>query len=584
MALPEGFLSELRSNNDIVDLIGGYVELKRSGRTHSCRCPFHSERTASFHVYPDTQSFFCFGCHAGGDAITFIRMIENLDYLEAVRFLAQRANMAMPEDGDDDNAQLRKRLYEMNRAAGKFFHEQLFSPEGAAGWQYITGRGLSEHTIRHFGLGFAPNDYHKLHMHMRKLGYSDDELVRGALLVRRENSVYDKFRNRVMFPIFDLRGNIIGFGGRALDPNNPAKYLNSDETYVFKKRQNIFALNYAKNSKADYFILCEGYMDVISMHQAGFTSAVATLGTAITAEQARLVGRLGKKEVILSYDSDEAGQAAASRGINLLTEAGIKARVLQMRGAKDPDEFINKFGAEAFEHLITNSGSAIDYELNKLQNGLDLSAPDGRASYLKKAVVFLAQLNNALDRAVYISRTAEIAQVSAGNVESAVDAEIRKRRKRNERNELRELIYPTSRSSDSANLPREEKAENGIITYLFYNQDKLAYIEQRLTTGFATEFGSKVFGFMAGKLRNGETVSLSSFNEEFEPAQMGRISQIIQQYSLYGSDNDILSDNIKTLNDFCESKQEIDAARMSSDDLLEFARRQAEKLKEKDKG
>lgn len=583
MALPEGFLSELRSNNDIVDLIGGYVELKRSGATYSCRCPFHSERTPSFHVYPDTQSFFCFGCHAGGDAITFIRSIENLDYHEAVRFLAQRANMAMPEDGDDENAQLRKRLYEMNRAAGKFFHEQLFSPEGAAGWQYITGRGLTEHTIRHFGLGFAPNDYHKLHMHMRKLGYSDDELVRGALLVRRENSVYDKFRNRVMFPIFDLRGNIIGFGGRALDPNNPAKYLNSDETYVFKKRQNIFALNYAKNSKADYFILCEGYMDVISMHQAGFTSAVATLGTAITAEQARLVGRLGKKEVILSYDSDEAGQAAASRGINLLTEAGIKARVLQMRGAKDPDEFINKFGADAFEHLITNSGSAIDYELNKLQNGLDLTAPDGRASYLKKAVVFLSQLNNALDRAVYISRTAEIAQVSAGNVESAVNAEISKRRRRNERNEMRELIYPTSRTGDSANMPREEKAENGIITYLFYNQDKLASIEQRLTTSFATEFGGKVFGFMAGRIRNGETISLSSFNEEFEPAEMGRISQIIQQYSLYGTDNDILSDNIQTLNEFCENRQEINAAEMSSDDLLEFARKQAEKLKEKDK-
>lgn len=583
MALPEGFLSELRSNNDIVDLIGSYVELKRSGATHSCRCPFHSERTPSFHVYPDTQSFFCFGCHAGGDAITFVRMIENLDYIEAVRFLAQRANMAMPDDGDDDNAQLRKRLYEMNRAAGKFFHQQLFSPEGAAGWQYITGRGLTEHTIRHFGLGFAANDYHKLHMHMRSLGYSDDELVKGALLVRRENSVYDKFRNRVMFPIFDLRGNIIGFGGRALDPNNPAKYLNSDETYVFKKRQNIFALNYAKNSKSDYFILCEGYMDVISMHQAGFTGAVATLGTAITPEQARLVGRLGKKEVILSYDSDEAGQAAASRGINLLTEAGIKARVLQIRGAKDPDEFINKFGADAFEHLINSSGSAIDYELNKLQNGLDMSAPDGRASYLKKAVVFLAQLNNALDRAVYISRTAEIAQVSAGNVESAVNTEISKRRRRNERTEMRELIYPTARGGDFASVPREEKAENGIITYLFYNQDKLSFIEQRLSTGLATEFGGRVFGFMAEKIRKGETVMLSSFNEEFATAEMGRISQIIQQYSLYGTDKDILSDNIQTINDFCESKQKINAAEMSGEDLLEFARRKAEKLKEKDK-
>lgn len=308
MAVPESFLQEVRDANEIVSLIENYVELKRSGATYSCRCPFHSERTPSFHVYPNTQSYYCFGCGAGGDAITFIRTIENLDYIEAVRFLAQRAGLPMPEDRNDDSARRRQRLYEMNREAGKFFHRQLFSPEGADGWNYITGRQLTEHTIRHFGIGYAVNDYHKLHYYMRNLGFSEDELVEGSLLVRNNNRVYDKFVNRVMFPIFDTRGNIIAYGGRALDPNAPAKYLNSSETYVFQKRDNLFALNYAKNSKADYFILCEGYMDVISMHQAGFDSAVATLGTAITATQARLIGRMGKSEVILSYDADGQGR------------------------------------------------------------------------------------------------------------------------------------------------------------------------------------------------------------------------------------------------------------------------------------
>ena len=400
MALPEGFLQELRDSNEIVSVIENYVELKRSGSTYSCRCPFHSERTPSFHVYPNTQSYYCFGCGAGGDVITFIRSIENLDYIEAVRFLAQRAGLAMPEDRNDESARKRQRLYEMNREAGKFFHRQLFAPEGRDGWNYISGRQLTEHTIRHFGIGYAVNDYHKLHYYMRNLGFTEDELIEGSLLVRNNNRVYDKFVNRVMFPIFDTRGNIIAFGGRALAADAPAKYLNSSETYVFQKRDNLFALNYAKNSKADYFILCEGYMDVISMHQAGFDSAVATLGTAITATQARLIGRMGKSEVILSYDNDGPGQKAASRGINLLSEAGVKARVLQMSGAKDPDEYIKKYGAEAFSHLIESSGGAIDYEMGKLCAGLDMNKEEDRAAYLKKAVVFLAQIRNNLERAV----------------------------------------------------------------------------------------------------------------------------------------------------------------------------------------
>ncbi len=580
MALPEGFLQELRDNNEIVSVVENYVELKRSGRTYSCRCPFHSERTPSFHVYPDTQSYYCFGCGAGGDVVTFIRTIENLDYIEAVRFLAQRAGMSMPEDRNDDSARKRQRLYEMNREAGRFFHRQLFSPEGRDGWNYITGRQLTEHTIRHFGIGFAVNDYHKLHYYMRNLGFSEDELIEGSLLVRNNNRVYDKFMNRVMFPIFDTRGNIIAFGGRALSADAPAKYLNSAETYVFQKRDNLFALNYAKNSKKDYFILCEGYMDVISMHQAGFDSAVATLGTAITATQARLIGRMGKSEVILSYDSDGPGQKAASKGINLLTEAGVKSRVLQMTGAKDPDEYIKKFGAEAFAHLIESSGGAIDYELGKLAYGLDLNKEEDRAAYLKKAVVFLASIRNPLDRAVYVSKAAENARIPAETVRYAVESEIARQKKRSDRDERRSLISPRNTDKinpEAAKLPREEKAERGIICFVFNNPDKLEYVRKRLSGGFATDFNRRVFEFMEQKHNSGEAFTGGMFNEAFSTEEVGRIYGTLNDFSQFAHSQDILNDYIKVLNEYHENKNQREAGSMSFDELLEFAQRQKEK-------
>lgn len=580
MALPDGFLRELRDNNDIVSVMQGYVELKRAGSTYSCRCPFHSERTPSFHVYPDTQSYYCFGCGAGGDVITFIKSIENLDYMESVRFLAQRAGMSMPEDRDDGSAKLRQRIYEMNRTAGRYFHETLFSPEGKAGMDYIKGRGLSEHTIKRFGIGYAPNDYHKLHYFMKSKGFSEDELERGALLARNNNRVYDKFRHRVMFPIFDTRGNIIAFGGRALDADAPAKYLNSDETFVFQKRETLFALNYAKNSKADYFILCEGYMDVIAMHQAGFTSAVATLGTAITPSQARLIGRMGKKEVILSYDSDGPGQKAASRGINLLNEAGVKARVLKMTGAKDPDEFITKYGAEAFAHLIENSGGAIEYELSKLTNGLDLMKRDeDRSTYLKRAVTFLAQITSPIDREVYISRTAETAGIPADTVRFAVNSEIDRMKKRNKRDEYRNLISPRNTDKvnpQSAKLPREEKAERGVICFLYHNPDKLQNIEKELTGGFVTDFNRRVYDYMRNRLKQGESLEMAAFNEEFDGAEMGRITGILNDFAAFSHDMNALADYIKILNDHSESEKYKNAGSMSADELLAMVQKQKE--------
>lgn len=580
MALSEDFLQELRNNNDIISVAQNYVELKRSGRTYSCRCPFHSDSTPSCHFYEDTQSFFCFGCSAGGDVVTFIRLIENLDYIDAVRFLAQRAGMAMPEERADGTAKLRQRLYEMNRAAGAFFHRALFAPEGAAALAYLRGRNLSDHTIKRFGLGFAQDDFHKLHFYMRSQGFSDFELADGALLTQNNNKFYDKFRNRPMFPIFDTRGNIVGFGGRAMGDAKP-KYLNTDETLVFQKREMLYALNYAKNSKADYFILCEGYMDVIAMHQAGFDSAVASLGTAITPAQARLLSRMGKKEVILSYDSDEAGQKAASRGINIFAEAGVKARVLKISGAKDPDEFITRFGAEAFRHLLESSGSAIDFEMDKLSKGLDLMTEDGKSTYIKRAVGFLAGLSNSLDREVYISRAARTAEIPAEAVRVAVDGELRRRSRRTRREQERELIHP--KNNDKINpqshlLPREERAERGIICCLYHNPDWLGFVTENLKGGFATDFNKRVFDSVVSMIKNGITPDISLFNEEFESAEMGRIMSTVGDKT-FAYEKSALKDYLEILNDYNDSKNQKPAAEMTAEELLLFAQKNKERKK-----
>ncbi|MCH5205804.1 MAG: DNA primase [Oscillospiraceae bacterium] len=580
MRLSEDFLRDLHDNNDIISVAQGYVELKRSGSSYMCRCPFHSEKSPSCSFSPDKQLFHCFGCGAGGDVITFIRLIENLEYMDAVRFLAQRAGMPMPEDKDDGTARKRQRMYEMNREAGKYFHKLLFSEEGTAGLNYLRNRGLSDHTIRKFGLGYALDDYHNLHFYLKNLGFSDFEMADGSLLATNNNKMYDKFRNRVMFPIFDTRGNIAAFGGRTLseDKNSP-KYLNSAETMIFSKSNMLFALNNAKNSKADYFILCEGYMDVISLHQAGFDSAVASLGTSLTAQQSNMISRLGKKEVILSYDSDEAGQKAASRAINLLSEAGVRARILRMDGAKDPDEFIKKFGADAFTMLIEKSAGAIDYQMDKLAQGLDLNSDDGKAAYLKKAVAFLAEINSDLDRAVYISRTSKNTDIPSETIKTAVEEARKRNRRYAHRREQAQIMRPTADriNPEAHKLPKEERAERGIICFLYHNPDALERITAKLTGDFVTSFNKKVYEFLTNMLKNGAAPDISLFNEEFAPTEMGRITQIVGD-TTFANDKAALMDYIEVLNNYgASSGKNIDE--MSDDELLEMAHKLKEKRK-----
>lgn len=577
MRLSDDFLRGVKDNNDIISVAGGYVQLKRTGNTYSCCCPFHSEKTPSCHFYPN-GSFYCFGCHVGGDVITFIKEIEHLDYINAVRFLAERAGMSMPDDTNDNSAQKRRRLYDMNKAAGKFFHERLMSPEGKRGLDYLTSRGLSMHTIRRFGLGFAADDWHTLHMYMRGLGYNDFELAEASLLSQNNNRFYDKFRNRVMFPIFDTRGNVVAFGGRTLG-DDKAKYLNSGETPVFHKGDLLYALNIAKNSKADHFILCEGYMDVIAMHQAGFDSAVASLGTALTASHANLLSRLGKKEVILSYDSDNAGQNATSKAINLFANVGLHARVLKIDGAKDPDEFIKSYGSERFGDMIEKSGGALDFEMDKLTAGLDLHTDDGKSQYLKRAVPFLAEIGSEIDRAVYISKAAKLTGIPHATIEAAVKQQFGKNARRAKKDEQNAFLRPARDivNPAAAKLPREEKAERGIICFLFHNPEKLEKLQRELgEDGFATDFNKRVYKLLAEICKTSQQPDISALNKEFNAQEMGRIREIIED-TTFAYDEDSVGDLIEALKEYKESAGEKPAAEMTAEDLSLLA----QKLKEK---
>ena len=577
MRFSEDYLRDVRDNNDIISLAGNYVQLKRAGSTYSCCCPFHSEKTPSCHFYPNTNSFYCFGCHMGGDVITFVKEIEHLDYVDAVKFLAERAGMSMPDDVDDKSAQKRRRLLEINKAAGKFFHERLMLPEGKAGLDYLMNRGLSLHTIKRFGLGFAADDWHTLHMYMRGLGYSDFELADASLLSNNNNKFYDKFRNRVMFPIFDTRGNVVAFGGRTLG-NDKAKYLNSGETAVFHKGDMLYALNIAKNTKADYFILCEGYMDVIAMHQAGFDSAVASLGTALTPQHANLLARLGKKEVILSYDSDAAGQNASSRAINLLANVGVHARVLKIEGAKDPDEFIKKYGGERFQDIIDKSGGAIDFQMDKLIGDLDLYTDDGKAQYLRRVVPFLAEIGNSLDRAVYIARAAKQTGIPQENISTAVESKVKSNKRKAKKEEQKSFLV-TARDNinpTAVKLPREEKAERGIICFLFHNPEKYPDIQNALHGNFVTDFNKKVYDFLAKLCQSGLQPDISAFNEEFNGFEMGRIKEITEDKT-FAFDENALRDFINVLNEYKDSAAEKPAEEMTGDDLNMLAQRLKEK-------
>ncbi len=556
MAFPDEFLYQLKLANPVDSVISSYVNLKRSGHDAVGLCPFHSEKTPSFHVYNDTQSFYCFGCGAGGDVITFIKRIENLEYIEAVKLLAKRGVLDIPEDSRDNKAaMLKKRIYEINRETANFYFRQLVSGPDKRGLQYFAGRKLRPETIKKYGLGYAPSGWHTLSTHLHSLGFTNREMLAADVvrLGKDEKSVYDTFRERVIFPIIDLRGNVIAFGGRILGDGSP-KYLNTSETPVFQKKRNLFSLNFAKNSPLKRMILAEGYMDVIAINQAGFENVVATLGTSLTGEQARIL-KTYADDVIIAYDSDSAGQKATQRAINLLSEAGLNTRIIKMEGAKDPDEFLKKFGPHRFKLLLDNSDGAINFELAKCKEGLDTETDTGKVELLKRSVKVLSMIYNRLERDVYISKVARENDISIDILRAQIDSEIKKRRNSEKKSEWTAIkskpYYSDPLVPEVSKALKEVKAEEGILAYLFRYPDKIETVMSSMTDDcFITEFYRRVYNVLCMKIQNINAFSFSIFSDEFNNEEMGRITGIEAKNKEIVITEQNLHDYIKILLDY----------------------------------
>ncbi len=559
MALSDSFLQELKMKSDIEDVISTYVTLKRRGATLVGLCPFHNEKTPSFTVYPATQSFYCFGCGAGGDAITFLKKIENLDYLDAVKTLAQRAGLQMPQEGFDDSlSKRRRRILEMNREAARFYHSVLLSPEGKVGYDYYIGRALSAATINHFGLGFAPNQWDALLKHMRAKGYQPAELVDAGLARKGQKGYYDNFRNRVMTPIIDVRGNVIAFGGRVLDDSKP-KYINTGDTLVYKKTNELFALNFAKDSKEDALILCEGYMDVIAMHQAGFTNAVAGCGTALTTEQVRLISRYAK-EVILTYDADEAGQKALQKAMTLFDQTDVKVRIPALVGGKDPDEIIRTYGRDKFKGMLEGASNETEFRLLALRRQYNLATTQGKIDFIGGALQILATLPP-VEQDLYVSRLSEELGVERQNMKVQLQDLVACQGNRREKREFKRIVQENMRKTARETMAtdaslRKLRAEDRLISLLLRYPDcsRLCkdFDPQWLTPGFA----QRVFTLILQRLENGDGTELMDLRDRLTDDEMGRLSGIIARGGESADAKQEFSDCLQTIRAEQQKKQE----------------------------
>lgn len=559
MALSDSFLQELKMKTDIEDVISTYVTLKRRGATLVGLCPFHNEKTPSFTVYPATQSFYCFGCGAGGDAITFLKKIENLDYLDAVKTLAQRAGLQMPQEGFDDSlSKRRRRILEMNREAARFYHSVLLSPEGKVGYDYYIGRALSAATINHFGLGFAPNQWDALLKHMRAKGYQPAELVDAGLARKGQKGYYDNFRNRVMTPIIDVRGNVIAFGGRVLDDSKP-KYINTGDTLVYKKTNELFALNFAKDSKEDALILCEGYMDVIAMHQAGFTNAVAGCGTALTTEQVRLISRYAK-EVILTYDADEAGQKALQKAMTLFDQTDVKVRIPALVGGKDPDEIIRTYGRDKFKGMLEGASNETEFRLLALRRQYNLATTQGKIDFIGGALQILAILPP-VEQDLYVSRLSEELGVERQNMKVQLQDLVARQGNRREKREFKRIVQENMRKTARETMAtdaslRKLRAEDRLISLLLRYPDcsRLCkdFDPQWLTPGFA----QRVFTLILQRLENGDGTELMDLRDRLTDDEMGRLSGIIARGGESADAKQEFSDCLQTIRAEQQKKQE----------------------------
>ena len=568
-------VDDILSRTSIEDLISGYVSLKRAGSNLKGLCPFHSEKSPSFTVYPGDNSFYCFGCGVGGNAITFVRQIEHMDYPDAVVYLGKRAGITVVKDAQDSYQGKRidkARILKMNVDAAKFFHSCLFAKTAAAenALRYFTeARGLSLATIRHFGLGYAPDSFDAFGKHMRLLGYTYDELVEGFLCGKSERGTYyDAFRNRVMFPIIDVSGNVIAFGGRVMDDSKP-KYKNSSDTPVFKKLRNLFALNYARHTCAEAMILCEGYMDVIALHAAGFTNAVATLGTALTSEQARLMSRYTKR-VIITYDADEAGQKAAVRAMGMLGEVGLEVSVLKIPDAKDPDEFIKKFGKDKFRSLIENSRSKFEYNMERILSKYNVEFPQEKINALADLVELISTFYSEVERDVYIQAVSKQLGVPFDGVKNDVNRRVKQKAKRFVKEENQKAIRASQGFSDKVNpdyakAPSVAKNEESVIgrLVLFENHRKKVFDGGLLSEeDFFTELNRRIFVYLRDCYQSGTAPNL---DENFSPEEVGRITKMkISRMNLTENGDAVLEEAIASLKSSMQKKNAEGASTMDA--------------------
>ncbi len=583
--VPQSFIETLKMNCDIENIISSYVGLKRAGRNLTGLCPFHSEKTPSMVVYNDSQSFYCFGCGAGGDVISFIMRMENLDYIEALKFLSDRAGLQFPEDGQEDSSlRIKPVILEINRLTARFYHDVLKTEAGKKGLEYFAERKLSKETIVKYGLGYAPEGWDNLRKYLKSKGFTDEQMyMAGVVSKGKNNSYYDFYRNRVMFPIIDLKKNVIGFGGRVLDDSKP-KYLNTVDNPVFKKSKNLFSLNYAKNAIKDTIILGEGYMDVIAMNQAGFENTVATLGTALTSEQARLIASYAK-EVIIAYDTDGPGRAATNRAVALFDEVGIKTKILDMQGAKDPDEYIKKFGVQRFKMLLEGSRSVNDYQLSVIKSKYDVTLAEGQAAYLSEASKYLATVESPIEREIYAGVIAKETGVSKESILSSINSLVKRRENREKKKAWTDIQIGRDKPVDRSNPQRTVNlqaalAEEGIISFLYKHQDYRDYIMSKISEeDFVTDLNREIFGIMLKKMQNNESISLMDFNPELSQEKLAKLSGILANHSDLNITEEAVNDYINILDNQKYKNASAKAGELSDEELLNLAKRLREKKK-----
>lgn len=551
----EDLINDISAANDIVDYVSKYVMLKKSGKDYSGLCPFHNEKTPSFHVSSDRQLFHCFGCGASGNLIQFVMRTENLDFVDALKLLADNAGIALPEDDadfDNEYHQKKKVIFEMNKQAARFFYSQFKTEEGKKALKYLLDRQLTPKTINTYGLGYAPPSYDALLNRLRDLGYTKEQAVEASLAVERDGRVYDKFRDRVMFPIIDTRGNIIGFGGRVMnteekDGYKPVKYLNSSKTPVFDKGRNLFSLNLAKNSDENKIILAEGYMDVISVYQAGIKNVVATLGTAITENQAKLLSRYAN-EILLCYDSDEAGVKATKRAIGILTAAGVKGRVIKLKGAKDPDEYIKTNGAAAFRSCIEKAVPFTRYLISLIRTEYDLTETEGKIGFVSAAADILSGLGDAVEVDAYIKSISEETEIS----KDAIYSEYRKKSKKasdNAKNRPREVY---ARAEEKAPIQRgaAKSAEKRLLSLIVQDKKIFEAVKKVLSPeDYTGDVYKKLAQLIYDKRENGVQPEASVLLNEFNdlPDLQNEAAAVFYNMEVYSDKEATARELVKTI-------------------------------------